>query len=123
MIRKLLTIGLLIFLIVSCGKETIGHFEIENRTKNTVDSLRIIPNGYESDFYISISPGEIKKYDCKMTDIVDADGDYRLDYKFYTSLFATKIFGYYINGYPIESLIKISIEKDTIIIDSELKNN
>lgn len=115
MIQKLLTIGFLIFMIASCEKETIGHFEIENRTKNTIDSLRIVPNGYESDFYISISPGEIKKYDCNMTNIADADGDYKLDYKFDTSNFESETFGYYTNGYQIEEKIIIIFEIDSII--------
>lgn len=122
MIQKLLTIGFLILVITSCEKETIGHFEIENRTKNTIDSLRIVPNGYESDFYISISPGEIKKYDCNMTDIADTDGDYKLDYKFDTSNFVSETFGYYTNGYQIEEKITIIFEIDSIIYDSQLKD-
>jgi hypothetical protein len=121
MIMRFITIGFLITVICSCENETIAKFEIENKTNILIDSLRIVPNGYESDYYISLSPGESKKYDCNMTNIADADGNYRLDYKFDTSLFATKTFGYYTNGYPIESLIRISIDKDTIIFDSELK--
>ena len=122
MIKKLFTIGLLVFLIVSCEKETIGHFEIENRTKNTIDSLRIVPSGYESDYYISISPGEIKKYDCIMTDIADADGEYKLDYKFDTSNFVSETFGYYTNGYQIEEKIIIIFQTDSILYDSQLKD-
>jgi hypothetical protein len=122
MIQKLLTIGFLVFFIVSCEKETIGHFEIENHTKNTIDSLRIVPSGYESDYYISISPGEIKKYNCNMTDIADADGEYRLDYKFDTSNFVSETFGYYTNGYQIEEKIIIIFEMDSIIYNSQLKD-
>jgi hypothetical protein len=122
MIKKLLTLGLLVFLIVSCEKETIGHFEIENRTKNTIDSLRIVPSGYESDYYISISPEEIKRYDCNMTDIADADGEYKLDYKFDTSNFVSETFGYYTNGYQIEKKIIIIFETDSILYDSQLKD-
>ncbi|SZD73861.1 Uncharacterised protein [Candidatus Ornithobacterium hominis] len=120
MLQRFITIGLLITVFFSCETETIAKFEIENNTSTTIDSLRIVPNGYESDYYISLSSGQLKKYDCNMTDIADVDGDYRLDYKFVTSLFETKTFGYYTNGYPIEKLIRISIETDTIIVDYEL---
>lgn len=122
MIQRLLTIGFLTILITSCEKETIGKFEIENQTNNMIDSLRIVPNGYESDYYISISPGEIKKYDCNMTDIGDADGEYKLDYKFDTSSFVSEIFGYYTNGYQIEEKIIIIIKTDSLIYDSQLKD-
>ncbi len=111
---------ILAIVICSCENETIAKFEIENKTGITIDSLRIVPNGYESDYYISLTPGELKKYDCNMTDIADSDEDYRLNYKFDTSLFVTKTFGYYTNGYPIESLIRVSIKPDTILFDLEL---
>ncbi len=110
MIQRFITIGFLITMICSCENKTIAKFDIENKTSITIDSLRIVPNGYESDYYISLSPGGLKKYDCNMTDIADVDGDYRIDYKFDTSLFKTKTFGYYTNGYPIESLIRVSVD-------------
>lgn len=120
MIQRLLTIGFLIALISSCEKkETIANFEIENRTKNTIDSLRIVPSGYESDYYISLSPREIKKYDCNMTDIADSDGAYKIDYKFDTSYFVSDTFGYYTNGYQIEEKMIITFEADTIIYNSQ----
>jgi len=122
MTQKILTIGFLVFLIVSCEKETIGHFEIENRSNNTIDSLRIVPSGYESDYYISISSGEIKYYDCNMTDIADADGEYKLGYKFDTSNFVSETFGYYTNGYQIEEKIITIFESDSILYDSQLKD-
>lgn len=120
MIQRLITIGFIIIFICSCKSKTIAIFEIKNQTNTKIDSLRIVPNGYESDFYISLSPGETKKYDCDMTNIAHVDGDYKLDYKFDTSYFVSKTFGYYTNGYPIERLIIVSIKTDTILIDSEL---
>ena len=120
MIQRLIVYGLVIILTYSCETKTVAKFEIKNQTNNKIDSLRIVPNGYESDYFVSLNPGETKKYDCDMTEIAKVDGEYKLDYKSNTSYFVSKTFGYYTNGYPIESLIKLSIEADSLIIDSEI---
>jgi len=57
-----------------------------------------------------------------MTNIADADGDYKLDYKFDTSNFESETFRYYTNGYQIEEKIIIIFEIDSIIYDSQLKD-
>ena len=76
--------------------------------------MKIIPSGYESDYFISIEPNQIKEYIVDMTNIAESDGDYQLDYKFDTSSFSSMAFGYYTNGYPLEELTRITIKSDSV---------
>ncbi|GAB7089701.1 hypothetical protein [Marinifilum fragile] len=122
MIHRILAIGFIIALTCSCENKNIAKFEITNRTNDRIDSLRIVPNGYESKHYISLLPGETKKYDCDMTNIAKVDGDYQIDYKFESSDFISETFGYYTNGYPIEKLNKIEIKTNTLLFDAEFNS-
>ncbi|WP_321516158.1 hypothetical protein [Marinifilum fragile] len=122
MIYRILAIGLIIALTCSCENKTIAKFEITNRTNDRIDSLRIVPNGYECKHYISLLPRETKKYDCDMTNIAKVDGDYQIDYKFESSDFISETFGYYTNGYPIEKLNKIEIKTNTLLFDAEFNS-
>ena len=117
---KLLGLAVLILLLASCDSKTTLRFEISNDSNTRIDSLRLIPSGYESDYYISIAPNMTKEYIMDMTDIAKVDGDYQIDYIKNLNMRISKTFGYYTNGYPIESLIKVSIKPDTILFDSEL---
>ncbi|MFH0894287.1 MAG: hypothetical protein V2A54_07615 [Bacteroidota bacterium] len=58
----------------------------------------------------------MKIYWSDMTDIAKTDGDYLLSFKSNNKV-VKKRFGYFTNGYPLESLTKINIMKDTIIFD------
>jgi len=117
---KIYRFAILILLLSSCVSKTTLKFEISNHSNELIDSLRLIPSGYESDYYISIAPKKTVEYILDMTDIAKVDGDYQIDYKFNSKNYNTKTFGYYTNGYPIESLIRVNIKPDTIMFDSEL---
>lgn len=57
-----------------------------------------------------------------MTNTPKIDGSYFLTFKNHLS-YRSLNFGYYSNGMPMESLTKINIFKDTIIIKQEYNNN
>lgn len=119
---KLLGFAVLILLLSSCDSKTTLKFEISNDSNTRIDSLRIIPSGYESDYFISIASNKATEYIMDMTDIVKVDGDYQIDFIKDSNIRISKTFGYYTNGYPIEKLIQVKINNDTIIFDSELSN-
>ncbi len=117
---KLFGLAVLILLLASCDSKTTLKFEISNDSNTRIDSLRLIPSGYERDYYISIAPNMTKEYIMDMTNIAKVDGDYQIDYIKNLNTRISKTFGYYTNGYPIESLIRVSIKPDTVLFDSEL---
>jgi len=55
-----------------------------------------------------------------MTNIDKVYGDYQIDYIKKLNTRISKTLGYYTNGYPIESLIRVSIKPDIVLFDSEL---
>jgi hypothetical protein len=52
-----------------------------------------------------------------MSELPKVDGDYLLTFKRNQNNKQIKRFGYFTNGYPLEEITKIQIEKDTVIID------
>jgi hypothetical protein len=119
--RIIIGFGILTLLMIRCDSKVTARFEIMNGADFILDSVRIIPNGYESDKYITLGVNEKIEYLVDMSSIAKTDGDYQLNYINEAGLMETLIFGYYTNGYQIESVIRIRIETDTIIFDSEFK--
>ena len=110
-------IGLLIILgLSSCDHRIKAKFEITNNSFQRIDSLVIEPNTDKANKYISIDPSITIKYITDMTDIVKSDGTYSLTYKMNNKI-RNKIFGYYSNGNPLESLTTINIKTDTVEFD------
>ncbi len=111
-------IGILIFslILTSCSNKVVADFEITNNTEFNIDSLNIEPNISDIGKYISPKKGEKVEYKSDMTTIPKTDGDYQISFLM-NGVNKKQVFGYYTNGYPLERITKIKIEKDTILID------
>ena len=114
--KNIIIILILILTLTSCDNKVIADFEIMNNTEFNIDSLKIEPNTSDVGKYISLKKGEISEYKSDMTPIPKTDGDYQISFSV-NGINKTQIFGYYTNGYPLEKITKIKIEKDTIVID------
>ena len=118
--RILLTI-LTLILLGSCQRnirDIKAKFEISNMTDQSIDSINIKPFDHESNSnFIHLEPGESQVYWLEMTELPKVDGDYLLTFKRNQNNKQIKRFGYFTNGYPLEEITKIQIEKDTVIID------
>jgi hypothetical protein len=117
--RLIIGIGFITLLFYGCDSKITALFEIENKTGFRIDSLRIVPNGYESDNFIFLNQGEKKEYLVDMSAIIKTDGDYKISFKPKEDSVITKVFGYYTNGYPLEKITRIIILSDTILINQE----
>ena len=114
-------IALLISLICfSCKTKITAKFEIINTTNEKIDSFYILPTNLKNNF-IQLEPNSKSLYNFDMTELPKNDGSYGLSFKTKTkNVFIG--FGYYTNGYPMESLTKIFINSDTVIVKPEYKN-
>ena len=99
-----------------------SNYEIENRTEWTLDSFQIVPKGYKNENHIEIPPKTTRKFITDMSIIKKIDGHYDLSFKKENGQNEFMEFGYYTNGYPLEKVTRIVIEKDTIIINQEFDN-
>jgi len=107
-----------ILLLSSCSSETKAKFEIENKTNFVIDSINIKSFDHErKSQFIKLEPDQIETYWLDMTELPKVDGDYLLTFKRNETSKELKRFGYFTNGYPLEKVTKIQIEKDTVIID------
>ena len=117
--RLIIGIGILTLMIFGCDSEVTARFEIVNKTGLKIDSLIIVPNGYESGNYISLGNSEKKEYLVDMSAIAKTDGNYKISLKSKQDTTRIEVFGYYINGYPLEKITRIEILADTIVINQE----
>ena len=116
-------LALTVLMIASCSRnskvETI--FEIINSTNQVVDSLTIQPDEDGSNHMV-IQPNGKAILKTDMTNMPKVDGSYYLGFKS-KETFRGLNFGYYSNGYPLESITRIRIEADTIIIKQEYRRS
>ena len=116
-----LSMTFLTLLIYSCSSKVEAHFEISNSTNQKIKYLSIQPDENINNF-ITIEPNSKVSFKTDMTGIPKVDGSYRISFH---SVDTPKgfNFGYYSNGYPAESITRIDIQPDTIIIKPEYKKN
>jgi hypothetical protein len=113
---------IMLMILYSCGLNNRAKFEITNNSDYTIDSLTIRPDINSDQEFIKIEKGQTKIYWTDMNNIPQIDGDYLISYKFQENeIINKKRFGYYTNGYPIESVTKIKIMNDSLYFDFELK--
>jgi hypothetical protein len=117
----ILSISFLTLIFYSCNSKVEAIFEIQNSTNQIIDSLTIQPDE-KKDNKIRIEPNSKVTLKTDMTKIQKVDGGYLLSFKSNNTLRILN-FGYYSNGYPLESITRIKIHSDTIIIKQEYKNN
>jgi hypothetical protein len=107
-----------ILLLSSCSSEIKAKFEIENKTNHVIDSINIKSFDHErKSQFIKLEPDQTETYWLDMTELPKVDGDYLLTFKRNRTNKEIERFGYFTNGYPLEEVTKIRIEKDTVIID------
>ncbi len=111
--------GFIIFVVVffySCQSRIKAKFEITNETEMLIDSINIKSFVHNSNpNLLKLESGQSQLYWLDMTNLPKVDGDYLLTYR--DSILKTIRFGYFMNGFPMEKVTKIKIEKDTVIID------
>ena len=108
-------------ILLSCKNETIAKFEIVNTTNENIDSFYILPDNLKDNF-ISVAPNAKITYNINMTDLPKVDGSYQLSFKLKTKAVFIP-FGYYSNGYPMESITRIIIHPDTVLIKPEYNDS
>lgn len=119
--RAMLVMTLLTLIFYSCSLGNEAIFEITNSTNQIIDSLTIQPDGNKHN-QISIEPNSKATLKTDMTRLPKVDGGYYLSFKSKGTLRGVN-FGYYSNGYPAESITRINIQPDTIIIKPEYKKS
>ena len=101
--------------LISCNK---AKFQITNNLDNKIDSLYVdIEINLKFDNYIKLNVSETKSLQIDM-DSDYGDGEYYLRYVTENGEYNFKEFGYFTNGSQFEHLIKVDIQKDTIIFES-----
>ena len=117
----LLPIILLTVWLSSCVAKVEAVFEITNSTNQTIQRLTIQPDANKNN-HINIKPNSKLTLKTDMTKLPKIDGSYYLKYT-YNDTAREMNFGYYSNGYPVESITKINIQPDTIIIQPQYMKN
>ena len=115
MIKYIIGFFITVSTLISCNNKEVAEFKITNNTDYKIDSLKIEPNIIETGKYISLKKGEEVKYKSDMTTIAKTDGAYQISFLI-NGKNKKQVFGYYTNGYPLEKITEIKIEKDTILI-------
>jgi hypothetical protein len=108
-------------ILLSCKNKIIAKFEIANTTKESIDSFYILPDNFKDNF-IQVEPNTKISYNIDMTDLPKVDGSYRLSFKSRNKTVFIP-FGYYTNGYPMESITRIIIHPDTVLIKPVYKHS
>jgi hypothetical protein len=114
-----LSVTFLTLFSLSCSSKVEAVFEIKNSTNQGIQNLTIKPDAYENN-HISIEPHSKAILKTDMTNLPKVDGSYYLSFQS-NDKFRELYFGYYSNGYPSESITRIDIHFDTIIIKQEFK--
>lgn len=119
------SIGFILIVIItfSCSNKNEARFEITNNSNNIIDSVNIQSQDYGSTSkYIRIEPGETKVYLLNLSELPQIDGAYLLTFvRGENRKKESKVFGYFSGGSPLEELIKIKIEQDSIQFDFMLE--
>ncbi|ALM08699.1 hypothetical protein SB49_13425 [Sediminicola sp. YIK13] len=104
--------------LISCNKKVTADFEITNNTGSTIDSLKIGAKKSQDAHFISLKPEEKVIYKADMGKHIKTDTSYIISYKLNDETIKLP-FSYLINGDPIDKLIYIDIQKDTLSMDIE----
>jgi hypothetical protein len=119
---RVLLVIISLTILASCQREIKVKFEVMNLSDQTIDSICVKSSNQDEQFnFIHLEPGEQKTYWLDMTGLPKQDGNYALTFKRNQPVKETKHFGYFTNGYPLEQLTVIRIEKDTVILDPSLE--
>jgi hypothetical protein len=117
----ILSMSFFTLLFYSCSSKVEAIFEITNSTNQNIQRLTIQPDENKNN-HISVEPNSKATLKTNMTKLPKVDGSYDLSFKSNDTIRGLN-FGYYSNGYPAESITRIDIHSDTIIIKPEYKKN
>ena len=118
---KYLVILSMTFLFYSCSSKVEAIFEITNSINQNIQNLTMQPDENKNN-HISVETQSKATLKTNMTNLPKIDGSYYLSFKS-NDTFRGLNFGYYTNCYPSESITRIDIQSDTIIIKSEYNKN
>ncbi len=108
------------FLITSCvNNSKQAHFQINNENNISITNVNI-SNGVNEIYIDTIKANTNKSILLKFKNIPRIDGGYKLNYKLNSEYFFRN-FGYYTNGVPSNSIYKLVVKNDTIIVSESMK--
>ncbi len=116
---KNFSIIVLVLFLNSCLPKKTPHLVIENNTKYTFDSIMAYTTVKLPTVFYSVEPNSIVKGVFLFDKDKQGDGNYKIAIYRNGSLFQNKGFGYYTNGASLNRKFNISIETDTIKVDSK----
>jgi len=122
LIKKYFT-HLALIILSSCGADKVANFEIINQSRETIDSVKVSCSGtnyLQKSKSEKILLGEKSNIILKMNGIDRVDGNYYIEI-FQKSKQRSKDFGYYSNGVPTNSIYRLEIKNDTILIKEFLR--
>jgi hypothetical protein len=123
---KVVLTGMLFFVFVSCvreEREDVVDVEITNYTDEWI-SVRLSTHNQEAGTREgTIAPFEVLNAKLDFSNVAKTDGSYSLQFKYADSdETIKKDFGYYTNGFPLDSMFYISIYTDSVAIRSKARD-
>ena len=122
-IRLTILIICVLTLFYTCHNNKVADFEVINESKSIIDSVKISCSGtnYRNKSVITkLLPKERSTLTLNMNDVKKIDGNYFIEI-FKKAKNTNKAFGYYSNGCPTNSIYKLIIKKDTILVKERMK--
>jgi hypothetical protein len=105
----------LIYFTIGCNDRVNIKMKVKNDLQYNVESMVLKTSGGSELIYGNLPPNELVELRLDLADIPKTDGHYIIEYDIKDSSIV-RHFGYYTNGYPINSGFDIGIQVDTILI-------
>jgi hypothetical protein len=119
---KKLTFYLLFILLLSCTSNNGVNICLKNSSEFPISEIEIMTSDTLAKIEIQkLNKSEVISEFLNMNNVKKIDGDYFIEYKLKDSVYKRK-FGYYTNGYPLESEISITIKQNIILVSQKQKN-
>ena len=107
-------------IIISCSNlDKRAYFQVYNDTNDTIQHLSI-SNGNNKETLPYLNPNGKEDIFLKFENVPRTDGGYQIKYQSNSKDYHRN-FGYFSNGTPTNSLYKITIKKDTVLIREQSK--
>ncbi len=122
-IIKVLILLIVSIYLISCKYDKNNDFLVVNMSGNNIDSLKISCSGTDyknKSNFINLSNNDSILVNLDMNNLKKIDGNYFIEL-FFKDKIVNKDFGYYSNGVPTNSIYKLVVKNDTIIVSESMK--
>jgi len=116
--RIIILLALSLIGIISCGISPTMNFEVINHSKENISNIQITATGSSEIETIEFNNDNKLDYELDMSDVPKTDGAYMIEF-IRDGEIENKTFGYYTNGYPVNSKYIIDITDNEISIKAE----